>query len=48
MATHQAVAQTERAAMAWLLYLPNRVLPAKLPVWIDHLAAVLGGRRPDI
>lgn len=34
---------TDYASRAWLLYLPNRVLPAKLRVWIAHLAVVLGG-----
>ncbi|KQO19031.1 LysR family transcriptional regulator [Acidovorax sp. Leaf78] len=29
--------KTAYAGMAWLLYPPNRFLPAKLRVWIDHL-----------
>jgi len=32
---------TDYAGMAWLLYPPNRFLPAKLRVWIDHLVAGL-------
>ncbi|MDP2257002.1 MAG: LysR family transcriptional regulator [Polaromonas sp.] len=34
---------TDYAGMAWLLYPPNRFLPAKLRVWIDHLVAGLAG-----
>lgn len=34
---------TDYAGMAWLLYPPNRFLPAKLRVWIDHL---VGGLLP--
>lgn len=33
---------SDYAGMAWLLYPPNRFLPAKLRVWIDHLVAGLG------
>ena len=29
--------KTAYAGMAWLLYPPNRFLPAKVRVWIDHL-----------
>ena len=29
--------KTSYAGTAWLLYPPNRFLPAKLRVWIDHL-----------
>lgn len=34
---------TDYAGMAWLLYPSHRFLPAKLRVWIDHLAA-----QPDV
>lgn len=30
--------KTAYAGMAWLLYPPNRFVPAKLRVWIDHVA----------
>ncbi len=33
---------TDYAGMAWILYPPNRFLPAKLRVWIDFLVARLG------
>ena len=32
---------TDYAGMAWLLYPPNRYLPAKLRVWIDFLVRTL-------
>ena len=34
---------TDYAGTAWLLYPPNRFLPAKLRVWIDYLVAGLAG-----
>jgi DNA-binding transcriptional LysR family regulator len=34
---------TDYAGIAWLLYPPNRFLPAKLRVWIDYLVAGLAG-----
>ena len=35
--------KTSYAGTAWLLYPPNRFLPAKLRVWIDHLVLGFAG-----
>ncbi|SFE06808.1 LysR family transcriptional regulator [Paracidovorax konjaci] len=34
---------TAYSGTAWLLYPPNRFLPARVRAWIDHLAAGIGG-----